>query len=61
MAKPPESIGMLNGLHYKEGKFGFAFWWDGAYWVKSNMKMEEVRSLIRSGKSHTPACGRTRK
>tara|TARA_R110002167_G_scaffold90986_1_gene244729 strand:+ start:1331 stop:1534 length:204 start_codon:yes stop_codon:yes gene_type:complete len=45
-AIPKEAIGALNGLYYKIGTHGAAFYWNGSEWRKSNKNATLVKSSI---------------
>jgi hypothetical protein len=51
MQTPEESIGTLNGLHYKIGLHCRAYYWDGVEWVRSDRSADDVIRAI-DAKTH---------
>jgi hypothetical protein len=45
-AIPRDAIGALNGLYYKIGMHGMAFYWNGLEWRKSDKNATLVKSAI---------------
>jgi hypothetical protein len=45
-AIPKDAIGALNGLYYKIGMHGMAFYWNGSEWRKSDKNATLVKSAI---------------
>lgn len=42
---------MINGLEYKIGKFGYAFYWNNGEWVKSDKAPEQITKAIMNEKA----------
>lgn len=47
---PDGAIGTLDGLFYKIGLHGRAFYWDGRQWIKSDKTAQSVESDIAAKK-----------
>lgn len=45
-AIPSDALGALNGLYYKIGTHGMAFYWSGVEWRKSDKNATLVKSAI---------------
>jgi len=45
-AIPSDALGALNGLYYKIGTHGMAFYWSGLEWRKSDKNATLVKSAI---------------
>jgi hypothetical protein len=46
MNRPPETIGHLDGLYYKIGRFDKPFYWDGDQWCLSDKTKSEIKRRL---------------
>ena len=42
MNKPTDSQTTIEGIHYKVGRFGYVYRWNGVEWVRSTRSKEEL-------------------
>jgi len=48
MGRPENAIGVLDGLIYKIGHLGFAYYFHNEEWIKSSKKPDYVVSKMKS-------------